>query len=106
LLNNDNQIRITDATGSTADLDLTFVGSRSALLYAWKVGTDLWNSGHFPISIEYNGIIEPRKGSKKAFRPHNKDTDWTAFTKEVKEKIVEVKTHNGWNREREREREM
>jgi hypothetical protein len=31
---------------------------------------------------------------------HNKNTDWTAFMEEVKENITEVKTHNGWNRER------
>jgi hypothetical protein len=31
---------------------------------------------------------------------HNKDTDWTALIEQVKEKITEVKTHNGWNRER------
>jgi hypothetical protein len=60
-------------------MDLT-----EALLYTWKVGTDPWNSDHCPISIEYNGIIEPRKGSKKASRFHNKDTGWTVFMEEVK----------------------
>jgi hypothetical protein len=70
---------ISDATGSKAALDLTFVDPRSALLYTWKVGRDPRNSDPFPIGIEYNGIIDPRKGSKKASRLHNKDTDWTAF---------------------------
>jgi hypothetical protein len=64
----------------------------SALLYTW-------NSDYFQISIEYNGITEPRKGSKNASKLHNKDTDWSAFTKKVKEKITEVKLHNGWKRE-------
>jgi hypothetical protein len=31
---------------------------------------------------------------------HNKDTDWAAFIEEVKEKVVEARTHNGWDRER------
>jgi hypothetical protein len=31
---------------------------------------------------------------------HNRKTDWTAFVENVKEKIMEVKTHNRWNRER------
>jgi hypothetical protein len=65
----------------------------------WKVGTDPWNSDHYPIFIEYNGIIEPGKCSKEASRLHNKDTDWTVFMEKVKEKIMEVRTHNGWNRE-------
>jgi hypothetical protein len=25
---------------------------------------------------------------------------WAAFMEEVKEKIMEIETHNGWNRER------
>jgi hypothetical protein len=100
LLNDGSQTYISDATGSMAAHDLIFVDPRSALLYIWKVGTDPWNSGHYPISIEYNSIIEPGRGSKKASRLHNKDTDWTAFMGKVKDKIMEVKTHNGWNRER------
>jgi hypothetical protein len=76
------------------------VDQRSALLYTSKVGTDPWNSDNYPISIEYNGIIEPGKGSKKASRLHNKDKDWIAFMEKVKEKITDVKTLNGWNRER------
>jgi hypothetical protein len=67
-------------------LDLTFVGQRSVLLYTWKVRTDPWNSDHYPIIIEYNGTIELGKGSKKASRLHNKNTDWTAFTEKVKRK--------------------
>jgi hypothetical protein len=55
---------ISDATGSKTALDLTFVDPRSALLYTWKVGTDPWNSDHYPISIEYNGITEPWKCNK------------------------------------------
>jgi hypothetical protein len=91
---------ISDVTGSKAPLDLTFVDSRSTLLYTWKVGANPWSSDHNPITIEYNGTIEPGKGSKKASRLHNKNTDWTAFIKKVKEKITEVKTHSRWNRER------
>jgi hypothetical protein len=91
---------ISDATGSKAALDLTFVDSRSPLLYTWKVGTYPCNSDHYPITIEYNGTIEPGKDSKKASRLHYKNTDWTAFMEEVKEKITEVKIHNGWNREK------
>jgi hypothetical protein len=30
---------------------------------------------------------------------YNKDTDWTAFMEKVKEKFMEIKTHNGLNRE-------
>jgi hypothetical protein len=63
---------ISDATGSKAAIDLTFVDPRSALLYIWKVGTDSWNSDHYPISMEYNGIIESCKCSKKASGLHNK----------------------------------
>jgi hypothetical protein len=76
------------------------VDRRSALLYTWKFGTDPWNSIHYPITIEYKGTIEPGKGSKRASRLHNKNTVWTAFKEKVKEKITEVKTHNGWNGER------
>jgi putative sterol carrier protein len=75
------------------------VDQRSALLYTWKVKTDPRYSEHFPISIECDGIIEPRCGRIKDCRLHNKDTDWTAFMENVKEKITEVKTHNGWNRD-------
>jgi hypothetical protein len=87
-------------TGSKRALNLTFVDPRSALLYTWKVGTDPWNTDHYPISIKYNGIIEPGKYNKKAFRLHNKDTDWTVFMEKVKEKLTEVKTHSAWNRDR------
>jgi uncharacterized protein (DUF608 family) len=83
-----------------AAVDLTFMYPRSALLYTWKFGTDPWNIDHYPISIEYNGVIEPGQGSRKAPRLHNKDTDWIAFMEKVKEKEKEVKTHNGWNSER------
>jgi hypothetical protein len=100
LLNNGSQTYISDATGSKVAFDLIFVAPRSALLYIWKFGTDPWNSDHFPISVEYDGIIEPRTGSKKASRLHNKYTDWTAFMEKVREKITEVEMHNGWNRER------
>jgi hypothetical protein len=65
LLNDGSQTNISDAIGSKAALDLTFVDPRSALLYTWKVGTDPWNSDHYPITIEYNGTTEPGKGSKK-----------------------------------------
>jgi hypothetical protein len=99
LLNDGSQTYISDAKGSKAALYLTFVDPRSALLYIRKVGTDPWNRDHYPISIQYNGIMEPRKGSKKASRLHNKDTDWTAFMEKVKEGIAELKTHNRWNRE-------
>jgi hypothetical protein len=60
LLYDGAQTYISDATAH----DLSFVDPRSALLYMWKVGTDSWNSNHYPITIEYNGTIEPRKGSK------------------------------------------
>jgi hypothetical protein len=40
LLNDGSQTYISDATGSKAALNLTFVDPRSALLYTWKVGTD------------------------------------------------------------------
>jgi hypothetical protein len=83
-----------------AALDLTPVDQRSARLYTSKVETDPRNSDHFPISIEYNGTREPRKGSKNASRLHNKDTHWIAFMEIVKEKIMKVKTHIVWNRER------
>lgn len=72
----------------------------SALVYTWKVGTDPWNSDHYPIFIEYNGKIEPKECSRKASRLHNKHTDWSVFMDKVIEKIREVKTHDGWNRER------
>jgi hypothetical protein len=94
LLNDGSQTYISDAAGSKAALDLTFVDPRSALLYTWKVRTDPWNSDHYPISIEYNGIIEPGE------RQHNKDIGWTVFMEKVKEEIAELKTHNRWNRER------
>jgi hypothetical protein len=51
LLNDSSQTYISDATGSKAALYLTFVDQRSALLYTWKVGTDPWNSIHYPINI-------------------------------------------------------
>jgi hypothetical protein len=104
LLNDGSQTYISDATGSKAALDLTFVDPRSVLLYIWKVGTDSRNRDHFPICIEYDGILKPRKGSNRASTLHNKDTDWTAFMEKVKEEITEVEMHNGWNRERERDR--
>jgi hypothetical protein len=103
LLNNGSQTYISDATGSKAALDLTLVDPRLVLLYTWKAETDPWNRDHFPISIK-NGITEPRKGRKKAFTLLNKDTNWTAFMENVKEKITEVKMHNGFNRETEMER--
>jgi hypothetical protein len=56
--------------------------------------TDPWNSDHYRA---YNGTTEPGKRSNKASRLHNKNTDWTAVMEKVKEKITEVKTHNGWN---------
>jgi hypothetical protein len=84
--------KISSATGSKAALDLTYVDQKSALLCTWKVGTDHLNSDHFPIFIEYKDVIEPRKGSKKAYRLHNKNTDWTTFMEKVKEKIMGVKT--------------
>jgi hypothetical protein len=101
-LNDGSQIRvyISDATGSKAALDQTFVDTRPASLGTWKDGTDAWISDHYPITIEYKGTIEPGKCNKKASRLHNKNTDWTAFMEDVKEKITEVKTHNGWKRER------
>jgi hypothetical protein len=77
---------ISEAIGSKAPLDLTFVDQRSALLYTWKVGKYPWNSDQFPISIAYNGVIEARKGRKKASRLHNKNTDWTAFMKKCQGK--------------------
>jgi hypothetical protein len=40
--------------------------------------------------------MEPRNGSKMVSSLHNKDTDWTAFTGKVKEKIMEVKRHKRW----------
>jgi hypothetical protein len=97
LLNDGSQtyVYISDATGSKAALDLTFVDPTSVLLHTSKVGADPWNSDHFPISIEYNGIIERGKCSKEAFGLHNKDTDWTAFMEKVKEKITEVKIRYG-----------
>jgi hypothetical protein len=96
---NDGLKTYIDATGSKAALNLTFVDQRSVLLHTW-IGTDPWNSDHFPISIEYNGISELRKGSKKASRLHKKDMDWTAIMERGKEKITEVEMHNGRNRER------
>jgi hypothetical protein len=74
LLNDGSQTYtyISDAAGIKAALDLTFVGKRSALLYIWKARTDPWNNDHFPICIEYDGIIEQRKGSKKPSRLHNR----------------------------------
>jgi hypothetical protein len=77
---------ISDATGSMAALDLTFVDRRSALLYTCKVGTDPWNSDHYPITIEYNGTIEPGKGSKKASRLHNKTLIEQHLWKKLKKK--------------------
>jgi hypothetical protein len=71
-----------------------------SLLYTWTIGTDPWNSDHYSILIEYNGIIQPGKCSIGASKLQNKDTDWTAFMEKVKEKITEVKTHSSWNRER------
>jgi hypothetical protein len=100
LLNDGSGTRISDAIGSSAALDLTFVDSRSALLYTWKVVTDPWKSDHYPIFVEYNGKIEPRKCSKEASRLHNKHTDWAVFAEKVKEKITKVKRDNGWNKER------
>jgi hypothetical protein len=85
------QKAVSDAIGSKAALNLTSVDLRSALLHAWKVGTDPWNSDHYPILIEYNNIIELSKCSKEASRLHNKDTDWTAFMEKVKRKNHEVK---------------
>jgi hypothetical protein len=92
--------KISGATGSKAALNITFVDQRSALLCTWKVGTDPLNSANFPIFIECKGVTEQRKSSRKAYRLHNKETDWTVFMEKVKEKITEVKTHNGRNRER------
>jgi hypothetical protein len=102
LLNDGSKTYISEATGSKAILDLTFVDPRSALLYiyTWGVETDPWNSYHYPICIGYDGITEPGNGSKKASRLHNKDIDWTTFMEKVKEEITELKTHNGWDRER------
>jgi hypothetical protein len=58
---------ISDATGSKAALNLTFADLKiSKHCHTWKVDTDPWNSDRFPISIDYNGVIEPRKGSKRA----------------------------------------
>jgi hypothetical protein len=99
LLNDGSQTYISIATGSKAVLDLTYVDPRSALLCTWKVGTDPWNNDDFKIFIEYDGIIEPRKGSERASRLQNKETDWTALMGKVKEIITEVQTHNGWNGE-------
>jgi hypothetical protein len=87
LLSDGSQSYISEATGSKAALDLTFVDPRSALLCTWKFATDSWNSDHFPISIEYNGIIDPRKGSKKASRPHNKDTNGLHLWKKLRKKL-------------------
>lgn len=100
LLHDGSQTYISDTTGSLTALDLTFVNQRSALLYTWMVETDPWNSDHFAIFIKYNGIIGPRKGSKNACRLHNNYNDWTTFMGRVKESILEVKTRNRWNRER------
>jgi hypothetical protein len=81
--------RLTDiTTGSKAALDKIFEDPSSSLLYVWKVGTDPWNSYHFSIFIEYDGILEPKRGSKKAYTLHNKNTDWSAFMEEVKEEIT------------------
>jgi hypothetical protein len=74
LLNDGSQTYIFDATGSMTAFDLTFVDQRSAVLYTWKVEPDPWNRDNFPVSIEYDGIMEPRKGSRKASRLHDKDT--------------------------------
>jgi hypothetical protein len=100
LLKDGSQTYISDATGSKTGLDLTFVDPRSALLYTWTVGTDPWNSDHYPITMKYNGTIEPGKGSKKASRLYNKNPDWAASMEKVKDKVTKVKTHNGWIRER------
>jgi hypothetical protein len=51
----------------------TFVDLRSAVFYIWKVGTDTWISDHYPITIEYDGTIEPGKDSIKASTLHNTD---------------------------------
>jgi hypothetical protein len=51
LLNDGSQTYISDATGSKAVLDQTFADPRSALLYTLKVGTDPWNSDHYPITV-------------------------------------------------------
>lgn len=61
-LNDSSQTYISDATGSKTALALTFVDPRWELLY---VERGPWNSDHYPISIEYNGITEPRNGSKR-----------------------------------------
>jgi hypothetical protein len=86
LLNDGSQTYISDATGSKGALDLTFVDPRSALLYTWKVGTDPWNSDHYPITIEYNGTIEPGKGNKRASRLHNKTPIGQPLWKKLKKK--------------------
>jgi hypothetical protein len=91
LLNDGSQTYISDATGYKAALDLTFVNPWSALLYTWKVGTDPWNSDHYPITVEYNGTIEPRKGSENASRLYNKNTDWTDFMEKLKKKSLKSK---------------
>jgi hypothetical protein len=95
-LNDGSQIFISDVTESKAALYLTYVDPRLSLLYTWNVGTDPWNSDHFPIYIEYNGIIAPRKGSRMLLDCIIK----TVFMEEVKKKIMEVKMHNKWDSER------
>jgi hypothetical protein len=59
----------------------------------------VWTLGIATI-IQYNSTLEPGKGSKEASGLHNKNTGWTSFMDKVTEKITQVKTHNGWNRER------
>jgi hypothetical protein len=81
-----------------SNLDLTSVDQRSALLCTWKVETEPWNIDHVPVSTEYKEEMEPIKCNKYASRLNNKDTDWTEFLDIIKEKIKEVKAHNGWNK--------
>jgi hypothetical protein len=53
--------------------------------------------------IQFHRVLRQKRArerQQKASRLHTKHTDWTVFTKKVKEKIAEVKTHDGWNRER------
>jgi hypothetical protein len=101
LLNDGFQTYISDATGSMAAPDITSMDSTSALFYTWKVGKDPWNSDYFSVTIEYNGIIDQEKPAKRLlYCKYNKDMDWTAFMEKIKEKITEVKTQNGRNKER------
>jgi hypothetical protein len=95
LLNDGSQTHISYTTGSKAALDLTFVDPRSALLYTWKVGRDPWKSDHYPIFIEYNGIIEQGNAAKRLL-----DCIINTLIGLPLRKKLKVKTHNGWNRER------